>query len=244
MQSFGKFSTNFDQEYLTEHYVYTPLQDEKISIEELEVLLKNKRKTVAGTIILHNPTEAPVKFASDKSLKSQGYEIEDVYVELAENPLFYLLTSALKEHYKGKVVEIKYLFNLNRPHIDAISILEDFDGDIAKLPTSQFTRYDRTFNYIDVPNIRLSGKFVYFGCGHKYERHLKDTIHYARSLCTQAQKLGKEVSFMYDNNCDEQEAKESAYFLAPIATGKLKDTRANLFKEAFKTNPPSIKKMP
>ena len=244
MQSFGKFSTNFDHEYLTEHYLYTPLEDEKITIEELEILLKNKRKSVAGTIFLYNPIEAPLGLSSEKSLASQGYEIEDNYIKLAENPLFYILASALKKEYKGKIVEVKYLFNLNRPYLEGNAILEEFDGDLAKLPTTQLTRYDRELNYIDVLNVRLSGKFVFFAFGHKYERHHKNIITYARALSTQVQKLGKEIAFIYDNNCDIEEAKETAYFLSPIATGKLKDIRANKFKEAFKTNPPSIKKMP
>jgi hypothetical protein len=48
---------------------------------------------------------------------------------------------------------------------------------------------------------------------------------------------------MYDNNCDEAEAKEIAYFLSPMATGKFKDSHANGFKKAFQTNPPSILKL-
>lgn len=243
MQSFGKFATNFGHEYLVEHYVYTPLEEEKISSKELEALLKNRRKTIAGTLFLYNPVQAPLGYNTESALSAQGYEIEDDFVELAENPLFYLLASALKHTYKGRLIEIKYLFNYNRPNIEPTPILEEFEADIEKLPTNLLTRYDRHMNYQDTPNIRLSGKFVFFACGHKHDRHHKNIIAYARGLSAQAQKLGKEVVFMYDNNCDETEAKESAYFLAPLATGKFKDIRANAFKEAFKTNPPTIQKI-
>jgi hypothetical protein len=243
MQAFGLFETNFDVEYLTQHYLYTPLEDEKITIADLEKMLQNKRKTVAGTVFLYNPTHAPLGYNTESRLALQGYEFDGKLCELAESPMFYLFASALKANYKGKLVEIKYLFNINRPNIEPTPILEEFDADLEKLPTNLLTRYDRELNYLDIPNIRLSGKFVFFGCGHKHDRHHKSIIAYARALSAQVQKLGKEIAFMYDNNCDEAEAKEVAYFLSPMATGKFKDSHANGFKKAFQTNPPSILKL-
>lgn len=243
MQAFGKFSTNIDIEYLTEHYVYIPNEDETIDTKELEVLLKKKRKTVAGTIFLYNPTLSPVGYNNDSKLEEQGYEFDGKYCELNQDEMFHLLASATKDSYKGKLIEIKYLFNLNKANIEPTYALEEFDADLEKYNSAQLTRYDKYLNYQDVANIRLSGKFVFFGCGHKYDRHHKNIIAYARSLAAQAEKIGKEVVFMYDNTLDEQESKETAYFLSPLATGKQKNIRANAFKNAFSTNPPTTQKI-
>jgi len=104
-------------------------------------------------------------------------------------------------------------------------------------------RYDKQLNYLDIPNIRLSGKFVFLGMGHKYDRHHKAIIAYARALSEQVQKLDKKVVFMYDNNYDEDEALQRAYCLSPLAIGKVKDKRANGFKNVFKTIPPTVQKL-
>jgi len=243
MQIFGKFLTNFDMDYLVEHYIYVPSEDEEITTKELEILLKKKRKHVAGTIFLYNPTMAPVGFKNDSYLKEQGFEQYGEYVELVPEAMSFVLLAGVKHQYKGKLIEIKYLFGLNKPNIEPTLTLEEFDVDLDKLNSSQLTRYDKTMNYQDVPNIRLSGKFVFFAMGHKYDRHHKNIISYARSLPIQAKKLGKDISFMYDNNYDAKESEELAYFLSPLATGKVKEKRANGFKEAFSTVPPHIVKI-
>jgi len=243
MQAFGKFSTNFDTEYLTEHFIYINEADEKIDTNDLENMLKKKRKTVAGTIFLYNPTLSPLGYNNDSLLAQQGFEFDDNFYELNFDKMLNLFSSSIKDAYKGKLLEIKYLFNLNKANIEPTPILEEFDADLDKYTSNQLTRYDKNFNYQDVPNIRLSGKFVFFGCGHKHDRHHKAIIAYARSIPAQAEKLGKEVVFMHDNNYDADESKEVAYFLSPIASGKVKDKRANGFKNAFRTNPPTIQKI-
>jgi Mn-dependent DtxR family transcriptional regulator len=55
MQVFGKFSTNFDMDYLVEHYLYVNnSEEEKITVTDLEQMLKKKRKSVAGTIFVQS----------------------------------------------------------------------------------------------------------------------------------------------------------------------------------------------
>lgn len=240
MQAFGKFSTSLDMEYLVEQYIYIPESDEIINIDQLQKMIDNKRKTVAGTIFLYNPTIAPTGYNTNTKLASQGYEFDEKYCELNFDNYCNLFASAIKDGYRGKLIEIKYLFGLNRANIEPTAILEEFDADLDKYTSNQLTRYDKKLNYHDYPNIRLSGKFVFFGSGNKFDRHHKNIIAYARNLAAQAKKLGKEIAFMYDNNYDAAESQEFAYFLPPIATGKFKDIRANSFKKAFSTYPPAI----
>lgn len=244
MQVFGKFSTNFDMDYLVEHYIYiNESEDEKITTEDVENMLKKKRKTVAGTIFLYNPVVSPVGYTMSHFLQEDGFDKYDEIVALNEDPKAYVLNAGLKKHFKGKLVEIKYLFNYNRENIEPTPIIEEFDADLDKFTSGQLTRYDKVLNYQDIPNIRLTGKFVFFGCGNKIDRHHKAIIAYARALSEHVQKLDKNVVFMYDKNYDADECIERAYFPSPHATGKAREIRANCFKEVFKTNPPTIQKL-
>jgi len=226
-------------DYLSEHYIYiSGDEDEKISVNDLEQMLKKKRKSVCGTIFLYNPEQTPVGYKMSRFLQDDGFVRYGEYVPLNEDPTSYIINAGLKEHYRGKLVEIKYLFSYNRENIAPTPIIEEFDADLDKLTSEQLTRYDRNLNYIDVPNVRLSGKFVFFGMGSKYDRHHKAIIAYARALSAQVQKLDKSIVFLYDKNYDLEEALEIAYFIHPYATGKMKEVRANAFKEVFKTIPP------
>jgi len=248
MQTFGQFSTNFDHEYLTKHYIYINEKDEdrqdiKIDINDLKNMLKKKRKTVAGTIFLYNPTISPVGFNNDSLLADQGFEFSDEFHELNLNDMMNLFSKSIRDGYRGKLIEIKYLFNLNKANIEPTPILEELDADLDKYNTNQFTRYDKQLNYQDYLNLSLNGKFVYFGSGHKHDRHHKEIIAYARNIAAQAVKLGKEVYFTHDNNYDAHECVDVAYFLSPLAVGKIKEKRINAFKNAFRTNPPTIQKL-
>ncbi|MDQ7044048.1 MAG: hypothetical protein Q9M34_11045 [Sulfurimonas sp.] len=244
MQIFGKFTTNFDMDYVSGHYIYLNESDEdKISSDDFEQMLKKKRKTVCGTIILYNPELSPVGYTMSRFLQEDGFDKYDEFVPLNEDPMSYVINAGLKRTYPGKLVEIKYLFSYNRTDIAPTPIIEEFDADIDKLNSSQLTRYDKNLNYIDVPNIRLSGKFVFLAMGHKYDRHHKAIFAYARALATQVQKLDKQVLFLHDKNYDTDEALDMAYFLTPLATGKMKEIRANAFKEVFKETPHKIVKI-
>ncbi|WP_434581577.1 hypothetical protein [Sulfurimonas sp. NW15] len=239
MQVFGKFSTNFDMDYLVEQYMYiNENEEEKITVDDLENMLKKKRKTVAGTVFLYNPEVSPVGYKMSRFLQEEGFDKYDEFVPLNESPKDYVLNAGFKEHYKGKLVQIRYLFNYNRENIEPTPILEEFDADLDKITSSQLTRYDKQLNYIDIPNIRLSGKFVFFGIGNKYDRHHKAIIAYARALSLHVNKLDKNVVFMYDNNYDPDECIERAYYLSPFAGGKAREVRANAVKAIFKTLPP------
>ena len=243
MQAFGKFSTSFDTEYLTQQYIYIPQDNELIDTAQLDEMLKKKRKSVIGTIFLYNPTISPIGYNNNSSLESQGYKFDDKFHELNFDNNCGLFSSSIKDGYRGKLIEIKYLFNLNRANIEPTPILEVFDADLDKYTSNQLTRFDKELNYQDYLNIRLNGKFVFFASGNKFDRHHKNIIAYARNIVAQVAKLGKDISFMYDNNYDEVESQELAYFLPPIATGKFRDVRANAFKKAFSTFPPKIVKI-
>lgn len=243
VQVFGKFSTSLDLEYIKEQYLYIPENNEVIDISQLEQMLIKKRKNVLGTIFLYNPTITPVGFNSDSTLESQGYEFNGEFAELEFDKSCGLFSSAIKNGYRGKLIEVKYLFSLNKANIEPTPILEEFDADLDRYTSNQLTRYDKQLNYQDILNIRLNGKFVFFASGNKYDRHHKAIIIYAKALSQQVKKLGKNIAFMHDNNYDADESQERAYFLPPIANGKLKDIRANAFKKAFSTNPPTIVKI-
>jgi len=237
MQIFGKYKTLHTIEYLVENYLYFPLEDEKISGEELEVLLQNKRKTVAGTIFLYNPVTAPKGYKIDQKLALQDYIFDDKFTELEVDSTLSTFESKIK-NYKGKLVEIKYLFNYNKPNIQPTFALEEFNSDLERFYSSQATRFDRELNYHDYKNIRLSGKFVFFAWGHKFDPHHPDIKLYAQNLTQQAYKLGKSVAFVYDHTRTYDDIIEHAHFLHPLAFGKNKDKITNAFKEAFKSNPP------
>ncbi len=244
MQIFGKFTTKFDLDFINGHYIYlNESEDDKITPADVENMLKKKRKTVCGTVILYNPELSPVGHTLSPFLQEEGFESYDEFVALNEDPMSYIINAGLKNIYPGKLVEIKYLFSYNRSNIAPTPIIEEFDADLDKLSSSQLTRYDRELNYIDVPNIRLSGKFVFFGMGHKHDRHHKAIINYAQSLASQVRKLDKQILFLHDNNYDEEEAIDLAYFLSPVATGKMKEIRANAFKEVFKESPHKVVKI-
>ncbi len=248
MQTFGIFSTNFDQEYLTKHYIYINEKDEyrediKIDIEDLKNMLKKKSKSVTGTIFLYNPTISPVGYDNDSPLSEQGFVYDGEFKELNFNDAINMFSKSIRDGYRGKLVEIKYLFNLNKANIEPTPILEELDADLDRYYSTQLTRYDKALNYHDYLTMSFNGKFVYFGSGHKYDRHHKEIITYAKNIATQAVKLGKEVYFTHDNNYDADECIDIAYFLSPLASGKIRERRANSFKDAFRTNPPTIQKL-
>jgi len=192
---------------------------------------------------LFNPTISPVGYDLDSSLEEQGFEFDDTYHELNFNDMMNLFSKSIRDGYRGKLIEIKYLFNLNKANIEPTPILEELDADLDRYSSGQFTRYDKKLNYQDYLTMSLNGKFVYFGSGHKYDRHHKEIITYARNIAAQAVKLGKEVYFTHDNNYDPDECVDFAYFLSPLAAGKIKEKRINAFKNAFRNYPPAIQKI-
>ncbi len=243
MQIFGRFDTKFDDEFLVEHYIYINEDDEKITTKELEDKLKKKRKHVAGTIFLFNPCMSPIGYNNNSSLASQGYEFNGDFEELNFDDMSNLLYQATKNSYKGKLIEIKYLFNINLANIETTSILDKFAVDLDLYNSDQLTLFEKTMNYQDVANIRLTGKFVFMGVGHKYDPQHIGIANYAKAIALKAQELGKEVVFIHDRNYNADECIEQSYFLPPLSKGKAKDTHAYAFKGSFMTNPPTIKRL-
>ena len=138
MQTFGKFATEYDLEYLVEHYLYFNAPGEEITADDLAHLLKKKNKTAAGTIFLYNPAMAPAGYNTDTPLSKQGYEFDGSYTALQFNKLMDIFQSRIRG-YEGRLIEVKYLFNYNRPDIEPTSVLETFNEDIEKLPSFQQT---------------------------------------------------------------------------------------------------------
>jgi hypothetical protein len=238
MQAFGKFETEYDLEYLTEHYLYFNEEDEAITVDELKELLKRKRKTVAGTIFLYNPAMAPKGYTAEQPLAEQGYAFDGEYTELHFDKLMDIFQARIKG-LEGKLVEVKYLFNYNRPDIEPTSVLETFNEDLEKFPSFQSLRFSRELNYREVKDIRISGKFVFFAWGHKFDQqNHKNITAYARSIFEQVQKIGKSIAYIYDPRMGREMTEEGIRFLHPVAAGKLKTKVTEAIAESFSTNPP------
>jgi hypothetical protein len=138
MQAFGIFASNFDHEYLIKHYIYINNRDDnnqdiKISTKDLKLLLKKKSKNVAGTIFLYNPIIAPKGYDNNSPLIEQGFEYNGEFCELGENEMSHIFSKSIKEGYRGKLLEIKYLFNFNKANIEPTPILEEFNADVDRL---------------------------------------------------------------------------------------------------------------
>jgi len=237
MLAFGKFAIEYDLEYLVEHYLYFNAPDEELTAGDLTHLLRKKNKTVAGTIFLYNPAIAPAGYNTDTPLAAQGYAFDGNYTPLQFNKLMDIFQSRI-HGFEGKLIEVKYLFNYNRPDIEPTSVLETFNEDIEKLPSYQQTRFSRGLNYHDVKNIRLSGKFVFFAWGNRFDRHHPNILAYAKSIFEQSEKIGKARAYVYDPGLREQESEAGVRFLPPVAAGKLKTKVTEAIARAFGTNPP------
>lgn len=240
MQSFGRFKKGLSGEYLSEHYLYIPLENESINTQDLETMLKNRRKSIEGTIFFYNPTLAPLGLNTKTSLEKQGYTFDEKLTPLEIDPVSTLMFSALKNLYKGKLLEIKYFFNINKDISLNPQTMEHLEIDLDRYYSNQLCIFDKELNYHDYQNIRLNGKFVFFASGNKLQdKAFKNVVNYIKNIATQASKLGKSLSFIYDNNFSEEEALDFGYFLYPlIQNTKVKEIRVDALKRAFSTNPP------
>ena len=76
MQIFGKFTTRFDMDFINGHYIYlNENEEDKITATDLEAMLKKKRKSVCGTIILYNPELTPVGYTMSHFLQEDGFNL-------------------------------------------------------------------------------------------------------------------------------------------------------------------------
>ena len=237
MQIFGKYKIVHDLEYLVKTYIYINKDNnEELKIEDLNLLLKKKNKNVAGTIFLYNPFLYPKGYKNDQKLQEQNFQFLDKFIEIEPNNEVRIISKALKEQYKGKLIEVKYLFNYNKENIQPTSALEVFDLDLEKLYTDQLTVFAKQDNYHDYKNISYNGKFIFFAWGHKFDKHHPNIINYAINIAQWAKKQGKDIGFIYDGVMDENKSFEYVRFLPLVNFGKLKDIMPQILKTIFTQN--------
>ena len=222
MQFFGKIKSVHDIEYIVKSYVYIPLKDEEITVEDLEVLLKKKNKNVAGTMFLYNPCTAPLGYKKDEKLAYQDFKFDDKFHPLQLEDQVRVIAKAMKQQFRGKLVEVKYLFNYNKEDIQPTSAIEVFEMDLEKLHTNQLTVFGKQDNYHDYKNISYNGKFIFFAWGHKFEKSHTNSALYASNIAQWAKKQNKEIGFVYDGVKDEEGSFEYTRFFHPLGFGKLK----------------------
>lgn len=243
MQYFGIFETMFDEEFLTSSYFYINKEGEELSPSEFRELIKNtklKKENIAGTIFMYNPYIAPKGYDEKKSLASQDFEFGDL-VELKIEREMTLFKASIKEGYEGKVIEVRNLFNLNTHKIDSPETLIFLNSDIEKLHTFQLTRYYREMNYLDINNLTINGKFIFFAWGNKLnQKEFANIFNYAQAVYDKCVKTQKKIAFIYRKSTKEQSAIEKLHFLYPYEQGKHKNALVSALTEAFKSYPPKV----
>ena len=244
MQYFGNFELGFDKEFLTESYLYVPYEDEILDVKEFKSKIKTqkeKKKNVVGTVIMYNPFIYPIGYDEKKYLVNQDYDFDQGFVELKIEREMTLLKQSLvqTDAYKGKLVQIRFLFNLNTYNIDRTELLMSFNADCELLNTTQLTLFHKEFNYTDVANMTFNGKFVFFAWGHKINK--KEFLYvndYAKSFYDKATQLQKKVSFVFRKSTRAEYAIEHLQFLHPVQSGRFSTNMNSAVKTCFKTVPP------
>lgn len=239
MQYFAKYETNFDKEFLTQGYLYFPHDDENISVNEFEKLIKtkkDKKKNIAGTIFMYNPYAYPKGYNRLKSLRSQDFEFDE-FCEVEIERELTLFKNAIG-NYKGQLIEVRYLFNLNTEYIDKDEILTSFNMDVERLNTNQLTIYDRYMNYTDLNSFTINGKFVFFAWGHKITKAYVHINNYAHTIFEKSVQMQKKIAYVYKYSSGQENALTNLQFLHPIQNGRFKSNMPYALCEVFKTNPP------
>ena len=241
MQFFGKYDTRFDREFLVESYLYCNEENEELTPKEFEQKIKNrklKKKNIAGTIYMYNPFYYPLDFDEKKKLADQGFEFDGEFQQLKMEREITIFKQKIKG-YEGKIVQIKYLFNLNIKNIDTDEILMTTNEDVEKLASEQLTRFDKEMNYTDVNNLEVNGKFVLFAWGSKINEKEFIYIHdYAKSIYEKCLQMQKNVIFVYKRSSQKQYAVDHLQFLHPMGSGRFKERLPDAFEQAFDSNPP------
>lgn len=241
MQFFGKYDTGFGREFLVESYLYFNESDEELTPQEFEKLIQNKKlkkKNIAGTIFMYNPFYYPVGYDEKKKLSDQDFEFDGEFQCLKMEREVTLFKQNIKS-YPGKIVQLRFLFNLNIKNIDTDEILMTMNDDVEMLNTTQLTRFDKEMNYNDVDNLGINGKFVFFSWGNKINPKEFSYIHeYAQSIYDKCIQMQKKVAFIFKRSSQQAYAIEHLQFLHPIATGRFKDRMPAAFEEAFDFDPP------
>lgn len=245
MQYFGYYEEEFDREFLTKSYLYVPNEgEEELSVKEFKSLIKtnkDKKKNIIGTIIMYNPFVYPKGYDDKKFLSAQDYDFDQGFVELKLEREMTLIKHGIKQtnEYNGKLIEIKYLFNLNTHNIDRTEILLSFNEDCELLNTNQLTIFSKSHNYIDVPNETINGKFVFFAWGHKINK--KEFLYindYAQSYYDKCVSAQKKISFIFRKSTKSPYAIEFIQFMHPIQSGRFSSNMPSAVKGVFKQYPP------
>ncbi len=241
MQFFGKYDTKFDEEFLVESYLYFNKEDEELCVDEFKQLIKNqklKKKNIAGTIFMYNPFYFPLGFDEKKSLTKQDFDFDSDFQLLKIEREIALFRANIKG-YEGQIVQIRTLFNLNIKKIDHLEMLMKLNEDAELLNSKQLTHFDKNMNYIDVNNLTINGKFVFFAWGHKTNPNEFLYIHnYAKSIYDKCVQMQKKISFIYKKSTQEQYAIDNLNFLHPSDAGKFTFRMPESLGKVFATKPP------
>lgn len=243
MQYFGIIETKYEEVFLTQSYMYFNIdENDVISAKELKEKIKttkDRKKNIIGTVFLYNPVVTPIGFDSNKYLLDQEFEDFDKFIELKVENHLTVFKHAMNESCKGKIVEIKNLFNLIEAHIDAPNLLTKFNEDLEKYNSSQNTEFDRDIMYLDAQNFIPSGKFVFFCWGDKIkEKEFPYINEYAKTLYENSLKLGKKVAYVYKKEKSEQGSIEYLQFSNPMQNYKYKNSISSAIKKSFEQFPP------
>jgi hypothetical protein len=243
MQYFGTIETKYEEVFLTESYMYFNEEDEEITPKQLKEKIKtakDRKKNIIGTVFLYNPVVTPMGYDSNKYLLEQDFEDFDKLIELKAETYITVFKQAMRANCKGKIVEIKNLFNLIEQNIDASTLLIKFNEDLEKYNSAQNTEFDRDIMYFDAPNFIPNGKFVFFCWGDKIkEKEFPYINEYAKTVYEKAMQLGKKVVYVYKKEKTQDGAIEFLQFSNPMQNHKYKNSISSAIKKAFEEFPPT-----
>lgn len=246
MQYFGTFETKYDELFLTESYIYINKDEEDIitdkEIKELTKTNKLRKKNIIGTIFLYSPLVTPIGYDSNSYLLDQEFDEFGKMIEIKVETYLTVFKHAMKnEELKGKVIQVRNLFNLNDKNIDASKLLMKFNDDLERYNSEQNTLFDRDIMYLDAQNLIPNGKFLFFAWGEKISlKEFPYIEEYARELYDNCVKLGKNIAFVYKKEKSREGSEQMLQFGTPMQNVKYKNSIATAVKQSFKEFPPKI----
>ena len=243
MQYFGELQTKYEEVFVTSSYMYFNYDEEDIKtakdIKQMIKTNKDRKKNIAGTVFLYNPVVTPVGYDSNKFLLEQDFDQFDQLIELKSETYITVFKQAMNEPCRGKLVEIKNLFNLNEQHIDASTLLMKFNEDLEKYNSSQNTEFDRDIMYFDAQTFIPSGKFVFFAWGEKINsKEFPNIQDYAKTIYDRCEQMGKKIAFVYKKEKSKAGAISYLQFSHPMHNIKNKNAISFAMKKAFESTPP------
>lgn len=244
MQYFGEFQTKYEEVFLTSSFMYFNHDDDDIKtakdIKQMIKTNKDRKKNIAGTVFLYSPLATPVGYDSKKFLLDQGFDAFDEYIEIKSEGYVTVFKQAMQEHYKGKLVEIKSLFNLNEENIGASQLLMKFNDDLEKYNSAQNTEFDRDIMYFDAQTFVPSGKFVLFAWGEKIStKEFPYIKEYAKTIYDRCVEMGKKTAFVYKKEKSMEGSIEYLQFSHPTENIKYKHHIGQAMKKVFEATPPA-----